>query len=236
MPIEIKCGQCGFANPLGRMHCVKCGAEIRPSEDRVVRRGESGGAARFVFRLVRIAVFLALLAAVVLMLRPVAPGGQDGGPQDAIRARQKLGLLKGAVLDGYANSQRLSEAEINGYLADLLEKTSSGSASSLKLRKVNFALNDPTVALVLVSDLGPATLTYEITGELTRGADRKCGFAVQTVRLGHLPMPGGLGDWLSARAFVVFSRLREERTLLDQMAAVSVGQGEITLTSPDRRG
>jgi hypothetical protein len=234
MGVEVTCTQCGHKNPLGRVFCMKCGAKLNldslsPKSMRDSVRGQGGALAR----LFRWVVTLALLFAIIQILRPVAPSGHNGSAQDALRLRQKLGLLKGAALDGRAASQRISEVEVNSYLAELVQSAMGGSSSDLyRLRTVNVAMENGKITVVLVSSAGPASLSYEMVGTPARTSDRHFLYDVETVRLGHLPMPGPLGQWVAGQAHNVFSKMRDERELLDRMARVQVGQREIEVATP----
>lgn len=233
MPVEVTCTQCGHTNPLGRMFCMKCGAQLELATlNPANMKRQVTGKSRFLGRIVRLAITLALLYAIIMILRPVVPTGSEGNPQDVQRLRQKLGLLKGAVLESRPGAQRISEVEVNSYLAELVGRNKDDSAYVLK--KVNVAMNAGQVIVVLVSKFGPATLTYEITGVPGHSPDHHFDFLVRSVRLGQLPMPGALGDWLSGKAFVVFSKMSDERSLLDKMDKIEIGQGEARVETDGR--
>lgn len=228
MAVEVTCSKCQHKNPLGRMYCMRCGEllNMESLDPRTMRSKPTGPSA--IGRLLRVVVLLALCAAIVQLLRPVNPMGQEGSGADAQRLRQKLGLLKGAVLDQREMSQRVSEAEINSYLASLLSKTDQKPGRSMDLRKINVTIRPEGAVLVLVSGVGPVTLTTELAGTPTHRGDQ-FEFVLTSARLGHLPMPGPLVAWLAGKAGVVFSRMDDEKRLLNQMEQLAVGQGEVVL-------
>jgi hypothetical protein len=228
MAFDVICGACGNKNPIGRIFCVHCGAKLDLDRSRKAARS-SGGLIRALNRGIRFLVAAALLIAIIMALRPAVPTGSDGTLQDAQRLRQKLGLLKGAALDGRAISQNLSELEINGYLAELVTQVQQAESDRYRLRRINMAMGSGRIVVLLATSIGPMALTYELTGTPSRGADRRFAFALHRVRLGHLPMPGAMGNWLAGRAYSVFSRMEDERDLLDRMDAIEVGQGELAV-------
>ena len=232
MSIVVICPKCGSRNPPGRMYCMQCGGKIEM--EMAETRAEKpwiGKAVSALGRAVRAAATILLLLAIVQMMRPVAPAGSTGNAQDVQRLRQKLSLFKGAVMDGKASSQRLSEVELNAYLTDLLARSATPDAmDSLRYRllKVNLAVEPAAVVVVLRASLGPVPLSYEVTGA-PRVDGKRFAFAPTAARFGHLPLPGPLRGWMAGRVYGVFSQMLDERSLLDQAEGLELAQGEVTL-------
>ena len=227
----ITCAQCGHKNNVGRLFCTQCGARLEIQDPRAAVKTKSGpGILGKLGSFLRLAVTLGLLVVVVQILRPVVPTGSDGSPQDAQRLVQKMRLLKGAVMDRKPMTQRILELEVNAYLEDLLAKSSDGNANTLDLKKINLSMDPGQLTVLLAAEMGPATITYELTGKAVHRSER-FHYDIEKVRMGHLPVPPVVGNWLAGKLYKVFSRMEEERRLLDQMVRIDVGQGEAVVAN-----
>jgi hypothetical protein len=87
--------------------------------------------------------------------------------------------------------------------------------------------------VLLRAEMGPVVLSYELEGELVRRANA-WAFEVTGMRMGHLPMPGPLGQWLAIRVLNVFSMLDQERALLNDMERIRVGPGILDVKTAGR--
>jgi hypothetical protein len=235
MSYHVTCGACGFRNPLGRLHCVKCGERLVVSEKTV--RPELGGLQRFgqsLGRLFRLALSLGLLFGLIQVLRPVQPMGQSGTAQHANEMDQKLDLLQYATLERQAMRQSLSEPEVNGYLAQILADTPDRTASGLmkfELQMINLRFREGEIVTVMLSAWQSLNLTYEIRTKVVP-REQGVGLEVTGLRLGHLPMPRPAAEWAAGRLANVFGRMEREKSLLDQLSALEVQDGVAVATVP----
>ena len=223
MPFLITCEKCGAENQLGRMHCSQCGAKLEIKDPRTQAKPQRKGG---VGSVIRILVVLALLLAIVMMLRPVVSNGAEGGLQDAQRLQQKMRTLKSAIMDRKAVTQRISEAEINGYFSDLLRRAPP-EGGAMTLTRINMELVDGRAIVVLESRLGPVRITYKITGRPDTSGDT-LQFPIDSVQVGQLPLPQPLGGWVAGSVGVVFSNMADERRILGELSKLDVGAGEAT--------
>lgn len=222
MSYSVTCSACGHQNPLGRLFCAKCGTKLAITP--AAMGGGRGPAGFWLARLARVAIFLAVLGAFLLLLRPVEPDGAPGTLPEASALAQKLNVLSVAILDRRAVTQDATEAEVNGYLAEILRNTPDLTASGplkFELRSINVAFRGGDVVTVLVSALGPIPLTYEIRAKPARVDDRFT-LDVRGLRMGHLPLPRAIAVRTASRMARMFDQMEREKRLLDQLSSVAV--------------
>lgn len=236
MSMQAICPSCGNRNTMGRMFCMSCGAPMtgaRPEAKAEVSVGQrlTAGLAR----MIRLVLTLALLFVIALLLWPLTPTGMTGDLQDQQRMEQKLRELKGGVLDGASISRRISEVEVNAYLAALVTASQPELATSLSYQMKQVVLTlEPNQTVVMVrSALGPVELSYQLIGQPAADG-RRFSFQVEQARLGHLALPGPARAWLASRVAVVFSQMLDERSLLDQLERLVPGQGEVEVANVGR--
>ena len=172
------------------------------------------------------ALTLALLAALILVLRPVAAGGQLGQRTDANEMGRKLTLLQDAVMESRDTRQRLEERELNAYLFEVLKRSPVSSSGLLKLdlRAINARLLEGQLVVVLDTTVGPLRITQEIRARPVRQEDR-WRYDVLAMRVGLLPLPRFLGAWMAGRSAGAFDGLVREREVLDRLQVLEVKSG-----------
>lgn len=232
MSLSVKCPACGHMNPLGRLFCAKCGGKIEVT-DRTLRsaREPGQGAWALTARLIRLLVFLGLLFSLYLLSRPVAPEGRLGTRSDGALLAQKMNLLHAAAETGRSEAQDATEAEVNGYIAELLKNTmnrTAGGALQFELQQINFAFRgDGRIVVVFSTQWKAFSLTYEFTCRASAG-DGSFGVTAEGLRMGRLPLPAAVARWSGARMARVFGQLERERRLLDRLSGLEIRQGEAT--------
>jgi DNA-binding ferritin-like protein (Dps family) len=222
---------------MGRMFCMQCGASVtaaRPESKPEQSVGTKVGA--FISRIFRLVIVLGLTFLIALLLWPLSPTGMEGNLKDAQLLQQKLELVKRAAMEDKTATQRFSEPEINAHLDKLLQETvgrEPADAFRYQLRKVNVELTEQRAVATLLAAWGPVNLSYQVAG---RPAIEGSSFVfrVEEARMGHMRMPGFLRGWLASRVAVVFSQRLDERSTLEQMDALEVGQGELVVTHKGR--
>ncbi|HEY8239925.1 MAG TPA: hypothetical protein VIH35_00680, partial [Kiritimatiellia bacterium] len=191
------------------------------------RRG-GGGPGRAIGTIIA----LLLVGFIVLLVKPVKPLGAEGGLQEAQRLNQKIRLVRAAVLDGKAIGQNVSEAEANGYLAEVVKRTNeslpSGKKQLLMVRKVNLQFAGQKITVVVLAQMGPLTVSYSMTGQPARQGGQFILLPERT-RVGLVPVPAAAGPWVTGRISYVFSKLNNERALLDQVSKMEVRDGAVVV-------
>lgn len=220
MSVGIKCDACGHINPVGRLFCAKCGAQLNVS--RIV--ADSATRKQRKLRIVRSVILLALLIALVQLLRPAPMEGATGGLEDANRLVARLNRLYDGVQERRFVQELIHEAELNAYLAGLMagpreEITEERLREGLASFRVR--LSPGQVRAVWATKVGALPITYRVEG--APRVDAK-GFRLEGVRVhaGHLPLPGPVGAWAAARLYRTVENLESERNLLNALAALDV--------------
>ncbi len=222
MSVGIKCDACGHINPVGRLFCAKCGAQLNAK--RIVTDDKTRAQRRV--RVLRMAILGALLVALILMLLPAPMDGRPGTLEDANRLVARLNRLYDAVQEKRAAKETIVEAELNAYLAGLLvgpRETVTDKNLREALGVIRVRLAPDRVTVVWAVRTGLARMTYEVSGAPAAGSDG-FRFALARVRAGRLPLPGPVGRWAADRLYRTFEKLELERNLLNALTALDVGE------------
>jgi len=234
----IKCLKCGHLNELGRVFCSSCGHRLDLSRVNTRVLAKSATPPRSgITRLIRFIVFVFLLAVVSLLLWPVSPVGEVGAPKDAKRFEQKLRGLASAQQSGLYVFEIVSESEVNAYLGEILKKNAEGTHSKgmrLGIDEINFQFTPDYFLVVMLAHWGPVQLSYEIKGR-PEIVGRHFGIDLQSVRWGHLPLPGASADWMSSRLARVFSGMKRDREILARLGRCDLGHGRVRLVTRPAR-
>ncbi len=206
------------------------------SANRLLHRGVLRGGGLSAMRLVRLVVLVALMALVGMMLWPVEPAGVVGSEADAGVYYEKTLHLEESLRRQRQVRVVIEESEINGYLQALMKHSESQgeqpSRTRLAPKDVNVSFTADHFVVHILAGWGPARLSYELTG---RPADlSSTGFRIQVdrLRVGHVPMPVGVKDWLARRLLAVFDRLERERYILDRVGKFEMREHRMPLSTP----
>lgn len=189
-----------------------------------------------VMRLVRLVVLVALIGLVGMMLWPVDSAGVPGTDADAGEYYDKVLHLEQSLRRQRQVRVVINESEVNGYLRALMKHSEAGNETPSRTRLVpkgvNVSFTDEHFVVHILAGWGPARLSYELTGR--PGESSSKGFSVQVdrLRVGHVPMPIGVRDWLARRLLAVFDRLERERFILDRVDAFEMREKRIRLSTP----
>ena len=223
----IICKACGYDNPLGRVHCMQCGAKIDLSaivtadqatgsrNELVVEGGKATPGGLGIGRLIQRAISLAILAVLVVggllawqktQVREI--------PTDAARAlaaKGKIDTLTQAQQAGKGMTLGLDEFEINSYLNDArsphpvqLAANAATAGFPPKVIKYQIELNNGCFTAIAVAQMHIGSFTNEFIlradGELVDAGDAK---QVKWTRafIGRLPLHGLPGGGWLAGAF-----------------------------------
>lgn len=233
MTHQVQCSRCGHSNEPGRLFCMQCGAKLDLSAV-VLKRvsfGRRFGAA-FVY-LLRLSIFLALVAGIVALLVPPQRHGALGTPVHAQQAARRLAVLKQAWDYGQRASQVLTELEVNAYLAEAAAKAPAPRWYQPKVRAVNVDFGSGVVTVLVLANWGPLPLSYQLQGR-PRDDDRGVTLTTTGTWWGRMPLPGGADPWVRKRIGEAMAGLDREMAILRAASDVSVGQGLVRVTMPGR--
>lgn len=229
----VPCSRCGHENELGRVFCESCGLKLDLSRIRARKFRPRSGFGTFLVGTVRLVFGLGLLAVLGLLFWPVSPSGDEGNAASAIQARGQMQTLARGIESGQPVIEIISEAGINAYVAELLKKDPSATESSmvrLGVSRIDVDVSKKRLAVLVLANWGGIPLSYEISG--TPVVDGK-SFRMKLwgARWGHLPLPGAAGGWLAGRVAGIFSRMADERKVLDHLSRFDLGEGKVRLVA-----
>lgn len=218
----IQCPACGRVNPMGRLFCVSCGAQLDAS--RIVATREESRASRW--RLIRLFVLSLFTFALVAMVWPVPLDGHLGSLDDANRLVARLNRLNNVSQIGEAATETASEAEVNAYIAGHRSATAPDRLTDAILRaeqetfRVRFR---PGLALIQwTRAIGPLGISYQLQGTVTR-AEGKWRWTTQGVAIGKMPLPSFIAQPVAARVLKSLEVLQQERRLLESAESIELG-------------
>ena len=138
------------------------------------------------------AVTLLILSTVGLILWPVEPRGALGSAADARAMTGTFRLFYQAIQNRTVVDRVVTEAEVNGYLAEVLKQNGDALRSEgfrLGIREINVAFTRENFVVLVLANWGPVSLSYEIKAVPSVKSGRFEAI-VQEARWGHLPLPG----------------------------------------------
>jgi len=244
-PIMIRCPQCGYANALGHIFCIKCRSKLdiqalnNTAWNEPESKPRSGGGRR----LVGLVLCAGIAFGTALALWPMPLEGRKGTEADAQQARRKI-LLLGKGLS--PASQLFAEREINAYLCLLLCKAHPPRIQSVwttVLQAVEVAIRPNAITISTASVWGPVTVgsfklgPWSVTSKVTVVPERgPRGFqwTIRSGRIGHLPLPGPVSAPATAALRPLLRASFLERTLLTNVTNLELEEGQIAVAVKNR--
>jgi hypothetical protein len=230
MSIQVKCARCGAANELNRVFCFKCGGKLNLSK---IITGGQNSTTRFFFGLVRMVGSLLILATAGLMFWPVEPRGAPGLSADTRAMTGTLQFLQQAVQNRAVVDRVVTEAQVNGYLAEVLKQNGDALRSEgfrLGIREINVAFTREDFVVLVLANWGPVSLSYEIKAVPSVKSGR-FEVVVKGARWGHLPLPEPAAAWMSGRVSGMFLRMEKELAVLNSLGRFDLGNGRAYLAT-----
>jgi hypothetical protein len=257
--MTIKCTVCGYDNPLGRVHCVQCGTKLDLSKvvpegtkvkgKGVVYLGKSGVKRHTVYqtiwKLVDLAVFLALVAAIVLMWLESPIKDIQAGAMHALAAKGKLDAVATAVQVSAPLKApvEFTEQEINAYINDpaspraLAYPPPTAGSFGVRIARYQIELSEGVVTVVAVGEIKFGALTKRIiiqAGGQLAGDMGQRRLNVATASIGRLPLRRlPWGDRLAsicADQFFRFQTYDEEWKLIQRVSGIRLGAGKVIVS------
>ena len=230
MSIKVKCGRCETLNELNRMFCVKCSGKLDLTK---IVQNERSAAARFFSGFVRFLLAFLVLSTAGLMLWPVEPSGATGSAADARAMTETLQFFQQAIQSRSVVDRVVTEAQVNGYLAEVLRQNRKAIRSEgfrLGVREINVVFTRDDFAALVLANWGPISLSYEIKGVPSVKGGR-FEVVVQAARWGHLPLPKPAATWMSTRVAGMFLRMEKELSILNSLGRCDLGNGRVYMAT-----
>ena len=241
----IRCPQCGYANALGHIFCIKCRSklDIQALDNKALNEPEFKPRIGRGRRLMWLVLFAGIASGAVLALWPMPLEGRKGTEADAQQARKKI-LLLGKGLS--PASQLFTEREINAYLSLLLCKVHAPRIQGVwttVLQTVEVAIRPNAITISTVSVWGPVKIGFlklgpwSVTGQVTvvpeRGP-RKFQWTIISGRIGHLPLPGPVSAPATVALRPLLDESFRERALLTNVTRLDLEEGQVTVAVKNR--
>ena len=230
MSMQVRCGRCGAGNDLNRVFCVSCGGKLDLTKVSTVMSSRTPSFAAGLFRL---ALTLAIVVAGGLMLWPVQSAGALGSTADARAMTQTLQYLQQAIETKSVVDRVVTEAEVNGYLAEVLRRNRQALRSEgfrLGINVINVSFSREDFVVLVLANWGPVSLSYEITAVPSLESGR-FDVIVKAARWGHLPLPEPAATWMSSRVAGMFLRMEKEIAILNSLGRCDLGNGRAYLAT-----
>lgn len=229
---SVVCDRCGQRNGPMQLFCERCGARLnmetalRGSGWR--QRLSKGG---------RIGSLLLAAGLLGLAFWPAAPRGEVGAGSEMWRFAESWEALGRAGSEGRPYSVSIAESHVNSYLAARLTsenlpalKAFDGAAD---IDAVNMLFTDGAVAVFIRLSCGPVFWTTEFRC-VPRVTNAGVFFDVAEVKIGHLPLPGPLGQWWTERLIApAFRQMNKERSVLEYIRFIRLTSSGVRLSTVD---
>ena len=209
----ISCKACGYDNPLGRVHCMQCGAKVDLSMvvtadqatgawgEVIVKGGEttvSASVGQIIKKAISLAILAVLLVAGALMWQQTPIRDISTDAAHALAMKGRFDTLSQAQQDGKAMAIGFTEEEINSYLNDArspkqvkFAPDKGGVEFPPRLTKYQIEVGNGRFTVIGVAEMRVAGFSKEITlradGSFADGGDGK---KVKWTRafIGRLPL------------------------------------------------
>ncbi len=224
MSMKVKCSRCGTLNELSRVFCAQCAGRLDLTQLVPAKRG---GVARLFSSLFRLLLTVLVLGTLGLLLWPVEPAGAVGSAADARAMAESLQYFQQAIHSRTIADRVVSEAQVNGYFAEVLRRNRKALRSEgfrLGVREINVVFTSEDFTALVLANWGPISLSYEITG-VPYLKNKRFEVAVRKVRWGHLPLPEPAAAWVSSRVAGMFLRMEKELAILNSLGRCDLGNG-----------
>ena len=219
----MRCTQCGEMNRLPVVHCKNCGAKLDFEEaERRIGEINKPSVAMRVMQGVKLGVIVLLAALVLLAIWPSGLARTSGEAVDARRYRVKAELLVDAIQRGVPASQKITEAEANAYLKELVDSTRARGGQKAMLEDIGVRISNGRIEVLVAIARGPFTFT-----SLYRVEERDERLAVTGAKFGHLPLPGPAAELYAGTQESLMRQFKNESRILRYLHGVLIEEGEV---------
>ncbi len=224
----VICPSCGEVSRGIRLFCGRCGQRM-PKGEYVVPgplKLNTG------YRTLRNILLLVFSVVAVLILWRESPTGHHGTLTEADDFQKKMDNIELAVRTGILLKTRVTEQEINAYLAEAV-RHSRGELEAvpcrLMVRDVNIRITPEKMVLLIRADWGPLCLSYLLAG-LPLQEGQVVELDVTHVKLGHLPIPFFLREMVTNHVCLIFQNLRRIEKIMTHVSELQISDGALSLT------
>ncbi len=243
---EITCKQCGHVNEAERVYCHSCGAKLErvllPEEAKpgLTREKERVRIKKLTnppsdiikreFSNVCLVLLWSVVAAALVQIAR-APDGVPPVPKEKVLDVEPLGQdLEGALEAPAAQQLAINEDVINGYLQNRIKPGEPGLAGTVTFDRAYVNLDEGVCRVVSQRSFEGMPLYGSVLYRLSMGGNAVHATCVGGY-FGRLPVHPKLMAGLEVIYHDLWEKLKLERRLVDQMAAIQVHKKAIVLVT-----
>ena len=221
MAVTLICPSCGFENKTPGVFCGRCGGRMGvDAAPEFENKKDPVRAFRLTMSFIKTAINLALLVVIVLLLWPM--------PSTPIEANEDAALKFNKLVEQFIEAGQkqgtavhvFNEADINNYIAWHVQQDQSavaGTGYRMKIRSAQFSLQPGRVTINILASLGPLKISHTLEGQPAARTGQRLSFTIERARIGHMPMPRMLQDWVATKISDTFSAMERDRLALNHV-------------------
>lgn len=239
----LKCPKCEYDNELGRIFCHQCGTkldidQIKPPSrgGKDLRRRQSGGFGRAIFRTVQIAVLALIVWGIFLLIQVPVVNSVKSTEQDFESISRKEVALQRMIDLQKEASVPITEAEVNAFLGKLAFEKAEGKGIKVTPSKLQIEFGAKEVTVIVIGRvMAGSALNKEFSMSYTGVPTVENGrfvFKPVAAAIGALPIhPVVLenSDVIQQYYGQLFRNLTDERRLLGKLSAITVNKERVVL-------
>ena len=223
--LMMRCSKCGEMNQLPVVHCKRCGAKL--DFDAAEAQMQQVGVPTLQDRvrlLAKLGAAAGMVLVILLILWPGKMTRTTGEEMDAKRYRMKGEILIDSLNRGMPAVQQIAEKDINAHFRELVAAQPKRGGMTATLQDVGARFNAGRAEGFIAVKRGPLTLTAHF-----KAVARGDGLVVTGAKVGHLPLPGILGQLYAKTQGGLFRQFKNESRVLRNLEGASIGDGTIEL-------
>jgi hypothetical protein len=238
----IECPKCGYDNDLGRIFCAKCGDKLEISRvkapSRIRHRGRGKGATSMQTTLmlmggnfVRIIVLACIAALLTAIALPPKFERLDITEADLASFQEKKTQVSDAVDNQQEVKMMFTESEVNASMADSVKETTKKAQSNRPvLDSVYIQFREGDALLTAQNKWKWFRLGVQVLSE-PKNVSEKWTFTPKVIWIGRLHIPQQLNATIVDVFLSKILNFDSERQILNQMSAISIKPGQLSLVS-----
>ena len=224
----VKCPHCKAAVEMGRVHCPSCGEKMTGGKKPPKRiKPRDPNAKNPMVVIFKFLFTLVLLGVIGLMFWPMESAHKPGSAAHARSYHNKINLAERAVRNGKYHGVELTEEEINGALAKIVQdQPAVGKTIPMSIETLSADIKKDTIIAYLNQKVWVIHLTYQFEMKPQAG-DQGFDPEIVSAHLGHMPMVSALKFLVVNRFKKTLVNLSQEADIMQAMTQVQVREDRI---------
>ena len=223
--MEINCENCGAANQIGQMFCAGCGQKLNMRAVTTEQKETAQLSARkkAIIKNSILGVVLLILAFWQAGFWAKGPLGDEGTRKGAESLNRKLAGFEKAIEEGATIEASFTEKEVNGYLAEIIDRVSSANIISVRTDLTPGAFIARMHKNRTLAGMKMPKQSIDMIG----GASGKSVYAIKG-KVGF--RPAGRGTVRAAYWPLVDTMTDREKHIFDHIKSIEFKDGELIVT------